>query len=91
MDHSDDDYDNLPASHPARRNEYGSKHKTANKHRGGWGEDMELAHQKGSISTSKTSSVVAVDLNQLLKVFPMCAGLWLGRWHGAVTPCTRPP
>ena len=64
MDHSDDDYDNLPASHPARRNEYGSKHKTANKHRGGWGEDMELAHQKGSISTSKTSSVVAVDLNQ---------------------------
>ncbi len=66
MDHSDDDYNNLPASHPARRNEYGSKHKTANKHRGGWGEDMELAHQKSSSNggTSKTSQVVAVDLNQ---------------------------
>ena len=63
MDHSDDDYDNLPASHPARRNEYGSKHNTANKQRGGWGEALELEHRKSTL-TSDRSSVVAVDLNQ---------------------------
>ena len=63
MDHAatssppgDDGYDDedLPSSHPARRREYGSKHKNNDNDndndntmtkRGGWGEAMELAHQ----------------------------------------------
>ena len=68
---SDDVIDDLPSSHPARRSEFGSKHETTNRNRGGWGEAMELAHQKqqsssvgNSNSNNNPSSVVAVDLNQ---------------------------
>ena len=59
MDHMDDE---LPASHPARRREFGSKHERTNRNRGGWGEAMELAHQRSN--DAGASSVVAVDLNQ---------------------------
>lgn len=59
MDHSDDD---LPPSHPARRREFGSKHERTDRNRGGWGEAMELAHQKANDASA--SSVVAVDLDQ---------------------------
>lgn len=59
MDHSDDD---LPASHPARRREFGSKHEKTNRNRGGWGEAMELAHQR--TNDASATSVVAVDLDQ---------------------------
>ncbi len=59
MDHSDDE---LPASHPARRREFGSKHERTNRNRGGWGEAMELAHQRSN--DAGASSVAAVDLNQ---------------------------
>lgn len=51
----------LPSSHPARRSEFGGKNETKR----GWGESMELAHQRDNKQNKhKTSSVVAVDLGQ---------------------------
>ncbi|VEU44472.1 unnamed protein product [Pseudo-nitzschia multistriata] len=67
MDHSLSDGsgdEDLPLSHPARIGEFGSKN---DKNRGGWGESMELAHQREAgrrVTAGAPETVVAVDLSQ---------------------------